>query len=82
MFDVFGDFELWNVFYFEKHCGSFRGFGTKGIMGSRIDYTQQSCLEFLSNLWEETCWNSRVNLYGDFVVGYELSFQMKQPVDS
>jgi hypothetical protein len=32
------------------HCGSFGGFGNKGILESIIDYTHRSCLESLFSL--------------------------------
>jgi hypothetical protein len=63
------------------HCGSFRGFGNKGIMDSKIDYNHRSCLESLSNLLEEPCEVVDLVLWG-FFSRVRVVILMKQPVDS
>ncbi len=72
MFDVFGDFELSVecVLSWEKyllHCGSSRGFGTEGMLGSII------WLYLLILPWNlcpvsdsEPCWSNSFNRCGGF----------------
>jgi hypothetical protein len=51
------------------HCGSSGGFGNKGILESKIDYTHWSCHESLSNLWEESCEIVELVFVGFFLLG-------------
>jgi hypothetical protein len=90
MCDVLGDFELgmecvlsWEEYLL--HCASSKGFRVLGLRGCwEIEMIVLADLALnLCPVYEiEPCWSSRVNLCGDYVVGYELSSHIKQPVDS
>jgi hypothetical protein len=62
--------------------GALEILGPKEYLGVELIALADPALNLFSNCETEPCWNNKVNLWEDNVVGHELSSHTKQPVYS
>jgi hypothetical protein len=76
---------MWNVFCHEKNTyyivGAPEVLGPKGLWGVELIALANPALNLCSIFETKPCLNNNVDFCGDYVVGYELYFHIKQPID-
>jgi hypothetical protein len=76
---------MWNMFCPEKNTyyivGALEVLGPKGFLGVKLIALAGPTINLCSISETKPCLSNRVDLCGDYVVGYKLYFHVEQHVD-
>ncbi len=76
---------MWNVFCPENSTyyivGAPEVLGPKGLQGIELIALAKPILNLCSIFETEPCLSDKIDLCGDYVVGYDLHSHIKQPTD-